>query len=167
MISNACTLNAKSGRRSVVDVVVSVVRRITLEADLAATRFSLALAETFWAVSLIFSDDIMSAEKYSVMAQTMGQKEWGLIFAVIGLMQWAILISGRYHGRAAAALAGMSAFVWWYVIIGLMASQGDLPIAIGSELSLGFAAAWVLIRTGIDRCDTQCLALKKKERLRG
>jgi len=153
---------ARQGKKSPFKRLAFIIRRITLEADLAATRFSLALAETFWAFNLFFSKDAMQAEKYYVMAQTMGQAEWGFVFAVISLMQWSILVSGRYHGSAAAAFAGVSAFLWWYIIIGLLTSSGSLPVAIGSEIALGCAAGWVLIRTGVDRFDTQWALLKSQ-----
>jgi hypothetical protein len=159
-----CDHQARNEKPSALERILPIIKRLTIEVDLTATRFSLALAETFWAVSLFCTDNALSADHYAAMTQAMGQTSWAVVFTLTALAQWTILISGRYHGRVSAAFAGFDAFLWWYIIIGLFTSAGTLPAATGSELSLGCAAGWVLIRTGIKRRDIQWMALQKKGR---
>jgi len=116
---------ARQGKKSPFKRLAFIIRRITLEADLAATRFSLALAETFWAFNRFFQKMLCRPRNIMSWRKRWARPSGVLFFAVISLMQWSILVSGRYHGSAAAAFAGVSAFFvvvhhhWTSYVIGL------------------------------------------------
>lgn len=128
---------------------------LTFQSDLHATRFFLAIAEFIWAVSLLMPGDTFDRPTYNVMKHVMASEEiWGFIWLFSGIMQFYILISGKYHDRFAIAFSCFNAMFWWFVTISMYLSVWPPPSAISGELALSIGAAIIFIRTGWHAIDT-------------
>lgn len=122
---------------------------LIFHSDLHATRFFLAIAEILWAITLLLPGDTFSRPTYCVMAHVLRSEEiWGTIWLFSGLMQFYILISGKYHDRFAIAFSCFNSILWWFIVVSMYLSVSPLPAAISGETALAIAAATIFIRTG-------------------
>ncbi len=139
--------------------------------DLHATRFTLAVAEMIWAISLLFSGNTFERQTYTVMANVMSEEAWGFIFLITSLLQFSILMRGEYHDKHACYFAAWNCALWLFVVTSIYMSISPLPAAISGEAALTLAAGWVWVRSGypcIGRRSTDYeLRITKKEILRG
>jgi hypothetical protein len=123
--------------------------RLAFFSDLHATRFSLAVAEFLWAITLFIPGDTFSRPTYAIMSLTLPSEElWGIIWLFSSITQFYILISGNYHDRAAVIFAGFNSILWWFVTISMYLSVTPPPAAISGEAALSVGAAWIWIRSG-------------------
>ena len=63
--------------------------------DLHATRFTLAIAEIFWAVALFWPGDTFIRPTYSEMSRLASEELWGFVFVCSSLIQFYIIIDIR------------------------------------------------------------------------
>lgn len=127
---------------------IARMKHIALYGHQHSARVLLALAETFWFLTLLWPGDTFSRPIYAVMALFAGEAVWGLVFLVCALSQWSILFTGRYHTRPAVWFAGCNMVLWWFVVISMYLSVYPPPAAISGELALAFGASWVYVRSG-------------------
>ncbi len=116
--------------------------------DLHATRFTLGLAETIWAITLLWEGDTFTRPTYTQMSHVMTEEAWGFVFILSAVTQFGIVLKGDYHSRFATYFAGWNAALWMFVTISMYMSVSPPPAAISGEAALTFAAAWVWIRSG-------------------
>ena len=116
--------------------------------DLHATRFTLAIAEIIWAVTLFWPGDTFIRPIYSEMSRLASEELWGFVFVCSSLIQFYIIIDGRYHTRFATFFAGWNFSLWLYVTISMYMSVYPPPAAISGETALTLAAGWVWVRSG-------------------
>lgn len=122
--------------------------QIAFYSDLHASRFALALAEFIWAVTLLWPGDTFGRPTYHIMSQVMTEEAWGALFLLTSVLQFSILMEGRYHSRFAIVFACYNAVMWWFVCVSMYMSVFPPPAAISGELALAFAASWIWIRSG-------------------
>lgn len=96
--------------------------RIAFYSDLHGTRLMLALAEFVWGVTLMMPGDTFGRPTYTVMAATMSETAWALVFLVTSLMQLSILIKADYHSRFATYFAAWNTSMWAYVVVSMYMS---------------------------------------------
>ncbi len=116
--------------------------------DLHATRFLLALAEICWSASLAWPGDTFGRPTYTMMSRLASEEAWAVVFGITGIIQFALLYTGRYHSRAAVAFAGWNSVLWCYVVAAMYLSVYPPPAAISGELALAWGAMWVFARSG-------------------
>lgn len=124
---------------------------IALFGNMHSARFTLALAETIWGITLLWPGDTFDRPTYSLMSLVASENVWGLVFLATALIQWGVLFSGKYHDRFAVAFAAWNASLWWFTITSMYMSIYPPPAAISGELALSLAATWVFIRSGITK----------------
>lgn len=113
-----------------------------------SARFLLALAETIWAVTLLWPGDTFSRPTYDQMAALMSEEAWAVVFLLTAACQWAILLCGRYHIKPAVLFSGWNMLLWWYVTTSMYLSVYPPPAAISGELALAIGATWVYLKSG-------------------
>lgn len=123
--------------------------RIAFYSDLHGTRLMLALAEFVWGVTLMMPGDTFGRPTYTVMAATMSETAWALVFLVTSLMQLSILIKADYRSRFATYFAAWNTSMWAYVVVSMYMSVSPPPAAISGELALAVGAGWIWIRSGL------------------
>ena len=124
---------------------------IALFGNMHSARFTLAMAETIWGITLLWPGDTFDRPTYSLMSLVASENVWGLVFLATALIQWAVLFSGKYHDRFAVVFASWNASLWWFTITSMYMSIYPPPAAISGELALALAATWVFIRSGITK----------------
>jgi len=124
------------------------INYILYRSPLVGTRFTLALAEFIWAITLLWQGDTFQRPTYSGMAGIMSETMWGLTFLITAIVQAYLLISMRFHNSFAVVFTGYNAFLWMFVCISMYMSVYPPPSAISGELALAFAASWVFMRSG-------------------
>lgn len=122
-----------------------------------SARFMLAMAETIWAVTLLWPGDTFTRPTYEQMSRLMSEEWWALAFAATAIGQWIILLTGRYHTAGAIRFALWNMLLWWFVTVSMYLSVYPPPAAISGELALCFGATWVYLRSGFGgRGDAGC-----------
>ena len=124
---------------------------IALFGNMHSARFVLALAESIWALTLLWPGDTFDRPTYALMGVIAGENTWGWVFLSTALTQWVILFSGRYHDRFAISFAAWNATLWWFACTSMYMSIYPPPAGISGELALAFAATWVFIRSGVTK----------------
>lgn len=122
--------------------------QIMFHSDLNATRWTLAVAEMLWAVTLLWPGDTFDRPTYTVMSHVMAEEAWGMVFLISSATQFAILFDGKYHETFAVLFAAWNSALWWYVVISMYLSVTPPPAAISGELALAMAAGWIWLRSG-------------------
>lgn len=120
--------------------------RALWDSDLVATRMSLAIAEAFWAVMLLWPGDTFGRPTYAVMGHVMREEAWGLVLLLSAVTQVTIVVGDYYHNWFARIFAGWNAVLWWFLCASMMLSVSPPPAAIGGEIALACAAGWVWLR---------------------
>lgn len=130
---------------------VSRFKGIALFGNMHSARFILAMAESIWAITLLWPGDTFERPTYHLMSALASESAWSIIFALTAAAQWVILFSGRYHDRLSIVFAAYNAVLWWWVCISMYMSIYPPPAAISGELALAFAATWVFVRSGVTK----------------
>lgn len=116
------------------------------DTQLISSRITLAMGELFWAIMLLWPGDTFGRPAYSHMAAAMSEEMWGIIFLVSGVTQLTIVILDDMHSTFARYFAAWNATLWCYTVYSMLASMYPPPAAIGGEIALAIAAAWIFIR---------------------
>lgn len=124
---------------------------IALKGNLHSIRLTLAIAEVFWVVSLLWPGDTFSRPTYAVMGQIMGELGWGVVFLGTSVCQWGILLIGSYHSRFSQVFAAWNMLLWCFVVTSMYMSVYPPPAAISGEAALALAAGWIFVRSGLNR----------------
>lgn len=136
---------------------VTSFSRIIWDSDLVATRLSLAIAEFFWAIMLLWPGTSFERPTYLGMSQIFNEEAWGLVFLLSAVTQLSILLLNNYHSLFARYFAGWNATLWLFTVSSMLLSVYPPPAAIGGEIALTMAAIWVYIRPyilaeGVKQC---------------
>ena len=126
--------------------LVRGLSRALWDSDLVATRVSLAVGESLWAVMLLWPGDTFTRPSYKVMSHVMHEEAWGLLLLLSSATQLTIVMRDQYHHWFARLFAGWNAVLWCFLCVSVLLSVSPPPAAIGGELALAFAAFWVWIR---------------------
>ena len=141
--------NPQVSEGTIMNKICHKLLRLAFFSDLHATRFTLALAEFIWSITLLWPGDTFGRPTYAIMSHTLPSEElWGMIWMFSAITQFYILISGKYHDRSSVIFAGFNSVLWWYVTISMYLSVTPPPAAISGEAALSVAAAWIYIRSG-------------------
>lgn len=116
------------------------------DSDLIATRLTLAVAETIWAILLLWPGDTFGRPTYTIMGHTLPEDAWGVIFGLTACCQVAIVSEGRFLAREARIFAAWNASLWLFVVVAMLLSVQPPPAAISGEIALALAAVWVWVR---------------------
>ena len=116
------------------------------DTDLIASRITLAIAEFFWAVMLLWPGDTFARPTYSHMASIMSENTWGLLFLLSAVTQISIVLIEDMHSRFARYFAAWNAALWCYTVYAMIVSVYPPPAAIGGEIALAITAAWIFTR---------------------
>lgn len=127
------------------------LKYIVLFGNMHSARFTLAMAETIWAITLLWPGDTFDRPTYALMSLIAGENAWGLAFLATAFTQWWVLLSGKYHDRFAVCFASWNSMLWWFICISMYMSIYPPPAAISGELALSIAATWVFVRSGITK----------------
>jgi len=132
------------------DKLINNLSRALWDSDLIASRLSLAIAEFFWAVMLLFwgnSHDLFSRPTYKQMAVIMPAESWGIVLLLSAGVQLTIILNGDMHSAFARYFAAFNACLWVYIgIVSPLLSVYPPPAAMGGEFALAFAAVWIWVR---------------------
>lgn len=123
--------------------------RIFFYSDLHCIRALLAISEFAWAFALVYWDGVFLRPTYTNMARVMNEDAWGIVFALSGVTQLIILLSGRYHDRLSVVFAGWNSVLWWFVVTSMYMSVYPPAPGISGELGMAFGALWVFVRSGV------------------
>jgi len=130
--------------------LINNLSRALWDSDLIASRLSLAIAEFFWAVMLLFwgnSHDLFSRPTYKQMAVIMPAESWGIVLLLSAGVQLTIILNGDMHSSFARYFAAFNACLWVYIgIVSPLLSVYPPPAAMGGEFALAFAAVWIWVR---------------------
>jgi hypothetical protein len=129
------------------------IHHLIYSSDLYATRAMLGFAELVWALALFWPGETFDRPTYKIMAQVASESTWAAAFLVTGLLQWGILLSGRYHDRLVLVFACWNSALWTFSTIAMYLSVYPPPAAISGELAMAVGACWVLVRTGLPAGD--------------
>ena len=121
---------------------------IFFHSDLHATRFTLAMAEMIWAITLFWPGDTFNRPTYTEMSRVAIEEVWAIVFAFSSVTQFSIVMTGDYHSKFSTYFAGWNFALWLYVTISMYMSVFPPPAAISGEAALTLAAAWVWVRSG-------------------
>lgn len=124
---------------------LSPLSRVLWDSDLLATRWTLGIAELFWAVILLWGGELFDRPIYAIMAMIAPEQVWGYSFLATGLTQLGVMLWADLHGLVARWFACFNACLWvttsWAMTVAVYPPPG-----IGAELALALAATWVWIR---------------------
>ncbi len=124
---------------------------IAFKGNLHSVRLTLAMAETFWVLALLWPGNTFERPTYRLMGWLMGETGWGLVFLATGACQWWILLIGSYHSRFAQVFAAWNMTLWCFIVVSMYLSVYPPPAAISGEAALAMAACWVFVRAGLNR----------------
>lgn len=127
------------------------LRMLTLAAysDLHTTRFLLGLTEIICAFLLLFVEGTLDYSSYSILQEVMSDKAWAFLFLIMGMTQFSILATGRYHERFPVWFAAVNQSVWWFVVISMLISDtATPPLAMAGYFSLAVGASLIWVRSG-------------------
>lgn len=120
--------------------------RALWDSDLVATRVSLAIAEMFWAVMLLWSGDTFGRPTYAVMSHVMSEEAWGLVLLLSAVTQITIVMTDEFHHWFSRLFAAWNAVLWLFLCLSMITSVSPPPAAIGGEMAMAIAASWVWLR---------------------
>lgn len=123
------------------------IHYIVYESPLVGTRFTLALAEFIWALSLLWIGETFDRPTYAGMAHVLPENGWGVLFLIMGSIQAYLLLIRDFSSKFAVIFSSVNATVWIYVCVSMYMSIYPPPAAISGELALALAASWVFIRS--------------------
>lgn len=138
---------------------------VIYESRLIGTRFTLALAELIWAISLLWEGDTFTRTTYYNMSLVMPENTWGMLFLLTAAIQWFLLLSRNFSSTFSLVFAGVNATMWIYVCVSMYMSVYPPPAAISGELALAFAASWVFLRTGINNHSKAVIELDSHDKV--
>lgn len=122
------------------------ISRALWDSDLVATRVSLAIAEFFWAVMLLWPGDTFDRPTYHVMSRVMNEDAWGFVILLSAATQITIVMMESFHTLFARVFAAWNATLWVFLVASMLMSVFPPPAAVGGEVALAAAAVWVWIR---------------------
>jgi hypothetical protein len=122
------------------------------DSDLVATRVSLAIAELLWGVMLLWTGDTFTRPTYKVMSLVANEEAWGVVLLLSSATQMTIVLTEQYHNFFSRVFSAWNAVLWWFLCVSMVMSVTPPPAAIGGEIALACAAAWVWLRPYI-LCD--------------
>lgn len=128
------------------DKLVHGLSRALWDSDLVATRVSLAIAEMFWAVMLLWPGDTFGRPTYHVMSHVMPEEAWGLLLLLSSATQLTIVMLETYHSYFARMFAAWNAVLWVFLCVSMLMSVYPPPAATGGEFALMLASVWVWAR---------------------
>lgn len=129
--------------------IVSGMSRAFFDSDLIASRMSLFLAETCWAVMLFWPGNTFDRPTYSLMSEIAPELVWALAFAISAALQISIIALDLCHTWHARWFAAWNGVLWAATVVLMLASVYPPPAAIGGEIALAVAAVWIAIRPAI------------------
>lgn len=129
--------------------MIESLSKALFDSDLVATRITLALAEFMWAVMLFWPGDTFARPTYFVMSQVANEITWALLFSITAAFQVTIVVLRDYGGKFARYFSAWNAVMWVFVVSSMLISVYPPPAAVGGEIALACAAAWIWVRPAI------------------
>ena len=130
--------------------LVTNLSKALWDSDLICSRLTLAMAEFFWAVMLLWwgsSHDLFARPTYKYMDAVMPAEAWGLLLLLSAGIQVGILLQDDLHSRFARYFAAINAVTWMYIgVVSPLLSVYPPPAAMGGEFALSVTAFWIWVR---------------------
>lgn len=146
-----------SNKYTMQEKYVNRFSQVLFDSDLVSTRMTLAAAEFFWCVMLLWPGDTFDRPTYAVMSLVAGEHVWAFIFGVSSILQLAVVVSGDYARPWARVFAMWNAALWVFSTGSMFMSVYPPPAAIGGELALTITSLWIWARPIIlDRGEAKC-----------
>jgi len=123
------------------------IEYIIYRSPLVGTRFTLALAEFIWAITLLWIGETFARPTYAGMAILLPENAWGILFFVMASIQGILLILRDFSSKFAVIFSAVNATIWIYICVSMYMSVYPPPAAISGELALALAASWIFIRS--------------------
>ena len=120
--------------------------RLMFDTSLLGTRFTLALAEIIWAITLFWPGDTFARPTYLHMSAMGSEFTWGLLFLTSGFIQMSIAVTAKTDTVFARLFAVWNMAFWSVVVISMYLSVSPPPAAISGEAALAIAIIWICIR---------------------
>lgn len=128
------------------DKIITAFSKLIWDSDLIASRFTLALSEFLWASMLLWPGDSFERPVYHNLKYFAIEELWGSIFLITGILQLSIVFSKDLHSTFARIFSAYNAFLWLFVIGGIVVSVFPPPAALGGEMALTVTAVWIWLR---------------------
>ena len=120
--------------------------RLLFYTDLLGTRFTLAIAELLWALTLFWPGNTFDRPTYFIMANMAQEHSWAIIFLLSGVTQMTIAITANIDSWFAKLFAGWNAALWVVTVLSMYFSVTPPPAAVSGEAALALASIWIWIR---------------------
>jgi len=124
----------------------NALKRVIWDSDLVGSRFTLAMAEFFWSLMLLWPGNTFERPTYLQMSSVMAEEWWGMLFLISSMVQLSIVLSSKMNSTFAWYFAGWNFFFWGYAVWSMLASVYPPPAAIGGEIALALSAGWIWLR---------------------
>ncbi len=125
---------------------VSALSKLLWDTDLIGTRFTLAMAEFFWALMLAWPGDTFGRPTYDHMSKVMSESQWALVFLASALVQTTLVLKHSFHCTFARYFALWNCLLWTFVVVSMLLSVYPPPAAIAGEIALSLASIWICVR---------------------
>lgn len=136
--------------------IIPPLTKAFFDSDLIASRLSLFVAESCWAIMLWWPGDTFIRPTYHGMAWLMSEFWWAILFSITAFIQISIVITQNYDGYWSRQFSMFNAVIWVYCVVSMLLSVYPPPAAIGGEIALMLSALWIFARP---------MVIKKGERL--
>lgn len=123
-----------------------ILSKVIWNADLIGARVTLAFAEFFWAVLLLWPGDTFSRAPYAQMAQLMNEESWGMLFLLSSIIQISLVLKNKMHTTGAWFFAAWNFVLWGYTVVSMLMSISPPPAAVGGDIALTISAFWIWLR---------------------
>jgi hypothetical protein len=136
--------------------IIPPLTKAFFDSDLIASRLSLFIAESCWAIMLWWPGDTFIRPTYHGMAWLMSEFWWAILFTASAFAQLSVIVLQCYETRFGRRFAAINAMVWIYCVVSMLWSVYPPPAAIGGEVALMLSAFWIWVRP---------MVIKRGERL--
>lgn len=116
--------------------------------DLRGTKFILGFHNIIWAIMLTWEGNTFSLPTYNTLSAVMSEELWGIVFMLLGFIQWFLLVHNDSNSRFYIAFTGLQSAVLTYCTISLFIMMPPANAILAGEISLTLAAGWVFIMSG-------------------
>ena len=129
--------------------MIDALSKALFDTDLVATRLMLFIAETMWALMLLWPGATFEREVYAIMSDVAAEAAWAFVFAVTAAFQLTIIVTQDFNSRFARYFAAWNSALWVFSVSAMLVSVYPPPAAIGPQIALAFAAVWIWLRPAI------------------
>jgi hypothetical protein len=132
--------------------ILNIIVRPTID-QIKFGRLIIANTAVYWFIFLIWPGQTLYRPAYAGMKAIGSDELWGIIFLILGVLQYLRLEIWVYTGRKALIIDSITAFIWTFVTISMIMSIYPPPAAIAGDISIAMIAIWVWIHARLERAE--------------